>query len=326
VIFHSNLPLHGGTKLTAECCVKLGKPLLLIDAERMTVAEATEALVRFVRQTPIQILNVAGPRASQWPEGYRFAFDVLEQFLPSARRSCPPELSFIVPAHNESSELPKTLPALRAAAEASGKTFELIVVNDASTDATARIAEEFGTRVIHIDRRQISASRNAGAAAARGEIFFFVDADTRIQVEHVTAGIEALKQGYVGGSARVAFDSDLPLWGRILLRVFDLLYFGAELGVGAFIFTRRVTFETVGGFDEQFFAGEEVYLTLALKKLGRFKILSTPIITSARKLRMHSATFVLGQSLFVILRGKRGLRHREKLALWYDGKREPRAT
>lgn len=75
-----------------------------------------------------------------------------------------------------------------------------------------------------------------------------------------------------------------------------------------------------------FFAGEEVYLTLALKKFGHFKILPTPIITSARKLRMHSPRVVLGQSLFVILRGERGLRRRDKLALWYDGKREPHPT
>jgi len=78
----------------------------------------------------------------------------------------------------------------------------------------------------------------------------------------------------------------------------------------------------VGGFDEQFFAGEEVFLTMALKKLGRFKILSEPIVTSARKIRMHSPRFVLMQSLFIIFGGERALKKREKLALWYDGRRE----
>lgn len=326
VIFHCGLPLRGGTKWTADCASEKGKPLLLIDAEQLDPAAAAESLGQFVRQNQIEILNVAGPRASEWPAGYQFAVDVLRKFLLRQSPTHSPRLSFIVPAHNEERELLESLQALRAAAEDSAETFELIVVDDASTDATARIAEEFGARVVHINRRQIAASRNAGAAAARGELFFFVDADTRICREHVTGGIEALAQGYAGGSARVAFDSDLPLWGRFLLRIFDLFYFGAELGVGAFIFTRRATFEGVGGFDEQYFAGEEIYLTLALKKLGRFKILPTPIITSARKLRMHSPWFVLGQSLFVILRGERGLRHREKLALWYDGKREPNAT
>ncbi len=44
-----------------------------------------------------------------------------------------------------------------------------------------------------------------------------------------------------------------------------------------------------GGFDEQYFVGEEVYFSLALKKLGRFKVLREPIVTSGRKLRMYPA-------------------------------------
>jgi hypothetical protein len=63
-----------------------------------------------------------------------------------------------------------------------------------------------------------------------------------------------------------------------------------------------------------------------LKKHGRFKILREPIVTSARKVRMHPASFVLAQSLFIVLGGKNSLRKREKLALWYDGKREHRAA
>src|SRR4051795_12560105 len=126
-------------------------------------------------------------------------------------------ISFIIPAYNEEAELPATLRAIRSAA--AGYEHEIVIVNDASTDATAAVGEQFGARVISIERRQIAAARNAGAAAARGDIFIFVDADTRIRVEHVTEGIAALNQGHSGGSARVAFDSDLPLWGRFLLRV-----------------------------------------------------------------------------------------------------------
>ena len=47
-----------------------------------------------------------------------------------------------------------------------------------------------------------------------------------------------------------------------------MLYFAAKLGAGAFLFTRRESYEAVGGFDEQFFAGEEVYFSMALKKFG----------------------------------------------------------
>ncbi|MEP6810783.1 MAG: glycosyl transferase family 2, partial [Chthoniobacterales bacterium] len=143
-----------------------------------------------------------------------------------------------------------------------------------------------------------------------------------IASSHVTAALAALEHGDAGGSARIAFDAELPRWARVFLRVFSFFYFGANLGVGAFLFMRRAGYEQAGGFDEQYFAGEEVYLTLALKKLGRFVILPEPIVTSARKVRMHGPAMVLSQFFFIVFGGKRALRKREKLDLWYDGKRE----
>jgi len=322
VIFHRGA-LQGGTKATADFCIESRKPWLSIDATALGPADAAEQLGKFVQTRRIEILNIAGPRASQWPQGYAFTIETLRRFLhPNPGGVEAPKLSFVVPAHNEEHELPETLRSIQRAADAAKETYELIVVDDGSTDATAVIAQQFGARIIPVNHRQIAAVRNAGAHVARGEILFFVDADTRIKPHHVIAGLQALAHGYSGGSARLAVDSHLPFWARLFLRCFCAVYFAAGLGVGAFLFTRRASFDAVGGFDEQYFAGEEVYLTLALKKRGRFKILREPIITSARKVRMHSPRFVLAQSLFIVLGGKNSLRKREKLALWYDGKRE----
>ncbi len=320
VIIHPGL-LQGGSKATADFCAESKKPLQLIDAGQVSPNDAANALAEFLRGQQIAVLNVAGPRASQWPQGYAFALQTLSTFLQRPAEASP-RLSFVVPAHNEEHELPETLRAIRSAAAASGETYEMIVVDDASTDRTAEIARQLGATVLPINRRQIAAARNAGARVARGEILFFVDADTRLAPGHVSAGVAALEAGCSGGSARVAVDSHLPFWARLCIRSFCAVYFALGLGVGAFIFTRRDLFEKAGGFDEQYFAGEEVYLTLALKKLGRFKILAEPIVTSARKIRMHPARFVLTQSFFIVLGGKGALRKREKLDLWYDGKRE----
>jgi glycosyltransferase involved in cell wall biosynthesis len=231
-------------------------------------------------------------------------------------------ISFIVPAYNEEHELSATLAAIHDAASVAGQSYELIVVDDASTDATPKIASDAGAKVIPINRRQIAASRNAGARAAQGEYLFFVDADTRINRAHVIGGIIALDAGYAGGGARVAMDGFVPFWGRLLLRGFSLVYFGLNLGAGAFLFTTRRNFDVIGGFDEQYFAGEEVYFSLELKKLGGFKVLREPVVTSARKLRMYPAKDFLHKFFGVILRGPRGVRSRAKLSLWYDGKRE----
>jgi glycosyltransferase involved in cell wall biosynthesis len=231
-------------------------------------------------------------------------------------------ISFIVPAYNEELELSSTLAAIRAAASAAAQPFEIVVVNDASTDATPEIAEQAGARVVSIHRRQIAAARNTGARAARGEYLFFVDADTRINRTHITGGIALLKAGYAGGGARGVMDGFIPFWSRIFLRAFCTVYFGLNLGAGAFLFTTRHNFEASGGFDEQYFAGEEVYFSLALRKLGRFKVLREPVLTSGRKLRMYTANQILGTLLILILGGPRVARSRERLHLWYDGKRE----
>jgi glycosyltransferase involved in cell wall biosynthesis len=231
-------------------------------------------------------------------------------------------ISFIVPAYNEELELSSTLAAIRAAALGTGRLCEIIVVDDASTDATPEIARQAGARVVSIHRRQIAAARNAGARAALGESLFFVDADTRINATHVAEAMAALEAGYAGGSARGVMDGFIPLWSRIFLRAFCTVYFGLNLGAGAFLFTTRRNFEALDGFDEQYFAGEEVYFSLALRRLGRFKLLREPVLTSGRKLRMYPAKQVLGTLLIMILGGPRVARSRSRLDLWYDGKRE----
>lgn len=233
-------------------------------------------------------------------------------------------ISFVVPAYNEEAELPATIAAIHNAAQ--DRQHEIIVVDDASTDATANVAKSSGAELISINRRQIAAARNAGARHAHGEILFFVDADTQINSRHVVGAIAAVESDYAGGGARVAIAGAVPTWSRIFFRIFCVIYFGLNLGAGAFLFTTRENFEAVGGFDENLFIGEEIYLSLALRKLGRFKILAEPILTSGRKLRMYSAREILGNTMRVLLRGPSAARSREGLHIWYDGRRETRST
>jgi glycosyltransferase involved in cell wall biosynthesis len=233
-------------------------------------------------------------------------------------------LSFIVPAYNEELELPTTIRAIHNSAR--NREYEIVVVDDASTDATSKIAQDAGARVVSINRRQIAAARNAGAHHAQGDILFFIDADTRITEKHVAGAIAALEKGYSGGGATVVIRDTIPLWARVALKAFCLVYFGFNLGAGAFLFTTRQNFDAVHGFDEKLFIGEEVYFSLALRKLGQFQILHEPIVTSGRKLRMYSAWDILRHSFRVLLLGPRMARSREGLHIWYDGKRETRST
>ena len=92
-------------------------------------------------------------------------------------------LSFIVPAHNGELWIGKCLASIRTTMEKIPQPFEVIVVDDASTDSTPRIARQMGVRTIRVEHRKISAVRNAGARAACGETLFFVDAKRRSMSE-----------------------------------------------------------------------------------------------------------------------------------------------
>ena len=73
--------LRGGTEQTVRFCVDLKRPHQLIDASRVGTEDAAELIADFVRKNQIDILNVAGPRQSEWPEGYAFASRALSAFL-----------------------------------------------------------------------------------------------------------------------------------------------------------------------------------------------------------------------------------------------------
>lgn len=73
--------LRGGSEYTVECCRQMQRPHLLIDAAKVSANAAAQLIVDFIRERKIDILNVAGPRQSEWPGGYDYAFRALEAFL-----------------------------------------------------------------------------------------------------------------------------------------------------------------------------------------------------------------------------------------------------
>ena len=72
-----NQTLSGGTLFTHDVCRRERKPFIVLDATRTSEAAATKAIVRFIEEHEIKVLNVAGPRLSRWAAGYRFALDVV---------------------------------------------------------------------------------------------------------------------------------------------------------------------------------------------------------------------------------------------------------
>ena len=73
--------LRGGTEYTLNCCIELAKPHRLINAAEISEKDAATVIVDLVREHNVSTLNVAGPRKSEWPDGYDYAFRALEIFV-----------------------------------------------------------------------------------------------------------------------------------------------------------------------------------------------------------------------------------------------------
>ena len=73
--------IGGGTKQTVRLCVELKRPYELFDASKVPAEDAANLITDFVRAKRIGILNVAGPRQSEWLQGYDYASRVLDPFI-----------------------------------------------------------------------------------------------------------------------------------------------------------------------------------------------------------------------------------------------------
>jgi len=233
-------------------------------------------------------------------------------------------ISFIVPAHNEQACLGRTLQAIHESASTVGQRYEIIVVDDASTDATAEIARQHKATVVPVNHRQIAATRNSGARAARGDRIFFIDADTIINPGAVAAALRAMDKGAVGGGAPAWFDKHeiVPLYIRLVGVFAIILPKLIAFSGGAFMFCTREAFHATGGFDERLYWSEEGSFALALKREGRFVGLWERVTTSGRRFRKISGLQMIAGGVRMVLSPSKMFTHRSTVEkVWYDSDR-----
>src|SRR5258706_12399892 len=127
----------------------------------------------------------------------------------------------------------------------------------------------------------------------------------------------SLDAGAAGVGAMILFSGTVPRHGRFFEPVVSPLFRLAGLAAGCFCFCTRAAFEGAGGFREDVFAAEEVWMSLGLRRQGRFVVLPQRVITSGRKVRAYSAREMLVLLGAIVLRPAR-LRDRRHLGLWYQ--------
>ena len=158
----------------------------------------------------------------------------------------PRSLSVVIPALNEATRLPPTLAATCAylAAEAARPSYEVIVVDDGSTDGTAgavRItaaaAVDVGGGAVRLLRSEVNRGKGAalaaGAAAACGELVLLMDADgaTGIEALPVLEAAVPARGAYIVAGSRAAVLSARPPWRQLMGRVFALAAGACVAGV-----------------------------------------------------------------------------------------------
>jgi glycosyltransferase involved in cell wall biosynthesis len=237
-----------------------------------------------------------------------------------------PRISLVVPAHNESAFLPACLEAARQAAGRVDSGVEIIVVLNRCTDDTEKIALRHGCVIVREDAKNLSIIRNAGVAAATGEIIVTCDADSRMHPDSFKEIRKRLDSGKViGGGAMVLPERWSP---GILASGLAILPYLAFTGVsfGLFWCLKR-DFEEIGGFDTRFVSVEDVDFARRLKAHGRQTgrswgtLVRIPLITSCRKFDQFGDWYLFRNPAFVrkIFRGDD---RKAADQFWYDVRSE----
>jgi cellulose synthase/poly-beta-1,6-N-acetylglucosamine synthase-like glycosyltransferase len=182
-------------------------------------------------------------------------------------------ISVVVPAYNNQKMIGPCLDALLAQTAPRG-THEIVVVDDGSTDATARVAEERDVRVIRQPNRGPGAARNTGAQHAGGEIIIFVDADS-VPDEHFVEKLTApFCDPEIAGASGEKKTHQTNLWARFVQAEYDYKYERiaahptidfVDSSTAAY---RRKVFLGNGGFDTMMMEAEDTELSFRLSERG----------------------------------------------------------
>jgi len=191
-------------------------------------------------------------------------------------------VSVIVPAYNAARTLPACLAALKDQA-VSRSSYEVIVVDDGSTDATREITQSYGVRLLTQPNHGPAAARNLGVQAAQGEILLFTDADCAPAPDWIVAMIEPLADPDVIGVKGAYRTRQRGLVARFVQAEYEDKYdkMRQERYID-FVDTyaaayRRCVFADGQGFDPAFprASGEDVEFSYRLARQG-YKMVFAP--------------------------------------------------
>ncbi len=193
-------------------------------------------------------------------------------------------ISIIIPTWNEAENIGPLIRHLQQYAD--DRLFEIIVSDGGSTDDTLDIVRRTGATALRSPQAGRACQMNYGAAQSKGEILYFVHADTQPPGSYLDDILKAVGEGHPMGSYQSCFDTTHPL-----LRInawFTRFDFAWCRGGDQSIFITRRLFEELDGYREDYRIMEEYDLIRRARKSHPFRILPKATLISARKYEENS--------------------------------------
>lgn len=209
-------------------------------------------------------------------------------------------LSFVIPAYNEEAYLGKCLDSIsREIKKHPDYDIEIVVVNNASTDGTRRVAKKYrGVKIVDEPQRGLVKARRAGFLAATGDLIANTDADTILTPDWIETVFHEFSKNpklvaLSGPFIYYDLSRRLNFWVKFFYYIAFISYLlnryilrlGSMLQGGNFV-VRRTALEAIGGYNPNIeFYGEDTDMARRLHKVGQVKFtFRLPILTSGRRL------------------------------------------
>ena len=182
-----------------------------------------------------------------------------------------PLVSMVIPTLNEEAYLERCLISLRTQKRCG--TFEIIVVDGGSSDATVMIARKYADKIVIAPEKSPSIQRNLGAKMAEGDLLAFIDADTVASRFWLRGIIEAFKDQSIACVTGPLFPLEkikrpylyslTNALQKILVRINYPLFWGASCAF------RTNAFRKIEGFDEKLLTSEDHDISRRIRRIGK---------------------------------------------------------
>jgi len=192
-----------------------------------------------------------------------------------------PNISIIIPAHNEENYIRKTLHSIKNQVY---QNYEVIVVANGCTDRTEEIVRKRvndKVKLFSMSQAHVSRARNYGADKSEGEVLLFLDADTCLNIDSLQKINQHFTEKYSIATTLVNPDNKKFQYLMNLKNFHNLT--GIYKGCSGALICRKSDFMEVDGYNHEIVVKEHRKLTKKLLKRGRYICINTSVTTSMRR-------------------------------------------